>query len=168
MAYIPYIKDYKPFYIQNAAGECYDTAAQWGLVAKSNPYPMLPEPKAPYYTDWKDRNGDAEYVEAMYYEAQEISVTFYVIVYDGATSEATLRDQIWGFFKFIKNGYLCIYDSYTGYGRSKVRYAGYTEESDGFRRTDEYARAIFTVKFKVNEPAVEFTYQNGKIQVYDT
>lgn len=167
MAYVPYIKDYKPFYIQNAAGECYDTAAQWGMVAKSNPYPMLPEPKAPYFTDWKDVSGDDEYVESMAYESQEISVTFYVIVYGGTTSEAVLRDQIWEFFKFVKSGYMYIYDSYTGYGRSKVRYAGYTEESDGFRRTSEYARAIFTVKFKVNEPTVECVYENGKIIVYD-
>lgn len=170
MAYVPYIKGYKPFYIQNQAGECYDTAAQWGLVAKSNPYPMLPVPKAPYYVDWKDANGDDEYAESLYYESQEISVTFYVIAYSGDTSEQTLRDQIWSFFKFVRRGYLSIYDSYTGYGRSYVRYAGYTEESDGFRRTDTFARAIFTVKFKVNEPTVEMTYNSttGEIVTYDT
>ncbi len=168
MAYVPYIKDYKPFYIQNAAGECYDTAAQWGMVAKSNPYPILPEPKAPYYVDWKDSNGDDEYVTAMAYASQEISVTFYVIVYNGDTSEEKLRDQIWSFFKFVRSGYLRIYDAYTGYGRGKVRYAGYTEVSDGFRRTDTYARAIFTVKFKVNEPAVEYYYNNGSILPYET
>ena len=158
MAFVPFIRDYQPFYIQDELS-CYDTASTWGLVAKSNPYPLLPNPKKPYSNDWKDADGDDEYVDEMFYESQDISVQFYVRVQSGSGSELTLRSQIRSFFDFINGKEVTIYDSQTGYGRQKVRHAGYSEDS--FRRTPSYARAIFTVKFKVNDPLTQMTYNSG-------
>ena len=77
MAWLPFINDYKPFYIQTTGDAAAWSTTDYGLVAKSNPYPVMPSPKEPYKNAWKDENGDDEYVTEMYYEAQTISVKFY-------------------------------------------------------------------------------------------
>ena len=78
MAYIPEILNYKPFYIQtDADSEAIDTT-EWGLVAKANPYPLLPTPKQPYKNEWLDEDGDDEYNAQMHYEAIEFDVSFYI------------------------------------------------------------------------------------------
>lgn len=164
MVYIPDIIDYKPFYIQtDADNEAIDTTT-WGLVAKFNPFPILPNPKEPYKNEWLDEDGDDEYNEQMYYEAFEFDVTFYVKV-KGSDAEKTLISQIEDFFSKIRNGEFKIYDSYTGLGRQKVRYAGFNEES--YKRgkivKSDWARAIFSVTFKVNDPVTRITIINGQL-----
>lgn len=159
MAWLPFIRGYRPFYIQTSSdAKAWGTEA-YGLVAKSNPYPVMPSPKTPYSNDYKDGDGDDEYVGVQYYESQEFSVKFYCKVPGGGASEKMLRDQILAFFEKIKQGDFCIYDSYTGIGRRGVRYAGY--EEDSFLARDGFARAIFTVKFKVNDPVTRM-YYNGQ------
>lgn len=164
MPYLPDIKGYKPFYIQTGAdASALDTAASFGMVAKSNPYPLLPEPKEVYSNDWKDEDGDDEYTAGMCYQAFEFDVSFYVKAYssDSASSEAVLRSQVDSFFAKVRSGEFKTYDSYTGVGYKKVRYAGYKEES--FRRRGDWTRAIFTVTFKVNSPTARTKYSSGSI-----
>ena len=160
MAYIPDIIDYKPFYIQTDADEVAVDTTQWGLVAKSNPFPILPTPKDPYKNEWLDEDGDDEYNTQMYYESFEFDVTFYVKTL-GSDSEQVLRGQIESFFSKIRNGEFKIFDSYTGLGRRKVRYAGYSEED--FKKNDKWSRAIFSVTFKVNDPITRIIFNSGKL-----
>lgn len=165
MAYIPDIVNYQPFLIQKDEENAYavDTTT-WGLVAKSNPFPLLPTPKEPYKNEWLDEEGNDEYVAEMHYESFEFDVEFYIKT-KGENSEATLRSQIDGFFGHIKSGNLLIYDSYTGLGRKDVRYAGYSEGS--FKRkmdgSDKWSRAIFTITFKVNDPITRIVLRNGRL-----
>ena len=159
MAWLPFINNYKPFYIQTSGDAKAWSTEKYGLVAKSNPYPIMPSPKTPYNNDWKDEHGDDEYVSTQYFEAQEISVKFYCKVPEGGDSEKILRNQISDFFAKIKNGEFYIYDDYTGIGRRKVHYAGY--EEDSFVAHDDYARVIFTVKFKVNDPLTAMYYDEA-------
>lgn len=186
MAYIPEILNYKPFYIQtDADSEAIDTT-EWGLVAKANPYPLLPTPKQPYKNEWLDEDGDDEYNAQMHYEAIEFDVSFYIKTFDEQliapmsipndvqiqpnlhkfTAEGKMRTQIEAFFAKIKNGEFMIYDSYTGIGRRGVRYAGYKEDS--YKRRDSFpngwARAVFTVTFKVNDPITRIIPINGKLR----
>lgn len=164
MPYLPDIKDYKPFYIQtDADASAIDTAASFGMVAKSNPYPLLPEPKDVYRNEWKDEDGDDEYTAKMYYESFEFDVSFYVKAYSSGSvsSEAVLRSQVDSFFSKVKAGEFKTYDSYTGVGYQKVRYAGYKEDS--FLRRGSWTRAIFTVTFKVNSPTARTGYSGGSI-----
>lgn len=164
MPYTPDIKDYKPFYIQTGADDAaVDTAAAFGMVAKSNPYPLLPEPKEVYSNDWRDEDGDDEYVVAMRFKAFEFDVSFYVKAYGSgvASSEAVLRSQVDGFFDKVRSGEFKTYDSYTGVGYGKVRYAGYKEES--FLRRRGWTRAIFTVTFKVNDPVARVALSGGQL-----
>lgn len=164
MAYIPDIIDYKPFYIQTDADSAAIDTTTWGLVAKSNPYPILPTPKEVYANKWLDENGDDEFNAQMYYESFEFEVSFYTKTI-GSNAESTMVSQIESFFDKIRNGEFKIYDSYTGIGRQSVRYAGFGEEE--FRRgltiSNEWARAIFAVRFKVNDPVTRIGISNGQL-----
>ena len=118
MAYAPNIADYKPFWIQSGTNAARDTATSWGMVAKTNPYPLLPTPKEPYKNDWKDESGDDEYNAVMHYEPIEFSVQFYIKTFKTPTksAEQVLREQMDSFFDAVKNGEFKIYDAYTGIG----------------------------------------------------
>ncbi len=166
MPYLPTITGYKPFYIQcdnDTAAQ--DTAAVWGLVAKTNPYPALPEPKDVYSNDFLDEDGDDEYNAEMHYGSFTFDVGFYIKAYASGTRPATdvLRSQMAAFFGHIRNGEFSVYDAYTGLGRRKVRYAGYEEADGGFKARDDWARLIFSVTFKVNDPVTAMTLTDGKI-----
>lgn len=164
MVYIPDIIDYKPFYIQTDADDVAIDTTAWGMVAKTNPFPALPTPKEVYKNEWLDEDGDDEYNAQMHYESFEFDVQFYVKTI-GENAESALLSQIDSFFEKVKAGEFMIYDSYTGLGRRKVRYAGFN--SDEYKRrykvTEDWARAIFSVTFKVNDPITQITLSNGKL-----
>ena len=164
MAYFPDIVNYHPFYIQTDVDDAAIDTKEWGMVAKTNPFPALPTPKEPYKNNWLDENGDDEYNKKMYYESFEFDVQFYVKTI-GTNAEAVLLSQIEGFFAKIKEGEFMIYDSHTGLGRQKVRYAGFNSEEykRRFQATKDWARAIFTITFKVNDPITRVTMINGKL-----
>lgn len=163
MVYIPDIVDYKPFYIQAESDSVAKNTIEWGLVAKVNPYPLLPNPKQPYSNSWNDENGDDEWCEKMYYESIEFTVSFYIKAFDseGKTAKELVRNQIDDFFAYIRDGEFRIYDSYNGIGRRKVRYAGY--EEDQFISRSDWAKAIFSIKFKVNDPVTRMVLSNKSI-----
>lgn len=155
------ISGYKPFYLQKANSfTLVDTRTQWGMVAKSNPYPLLPSPKEPYVNDWKDEDGHDEYNAKMYYEPIEFDVSFYVKAYaDGGTSAVSvLRGWIQSFFEYVREGEFRTYDSYTGIAFRKVRFNGY--DQDYFRARDSWAAATITVKFKANDPTTVLSLQS--------
>lgn len=173
-AFIPHMKGYKPFYIQTTevpeSGEpvvaCHDTT-EWGLVAKTNPYSALPTPKEPYRNEWPGEDGDDEYTAQMHYEAFEMQVGFYVKCFGSGTQTAVevLRSQLDSFFSAIKQGEFEVFDSYTGLGFRKVRYAGYGEED--FLSREDWARLTFTATFKVNDPVTRMIYSGGSITEVD-
>lgn len=168
MVYIPDIIDLQPFYIQTEADSVARSTTEWGLVPKTNPYPILPNPKEPYKNEWADENGDEEYTTKMYYQSMEISVDFYVKAFDSeeGTAQSLIRKQIDGFFSLISNGEFMIYDSYTGIGRQKVRYAGYDESAYKRRnQSQNWASAIFTIRFKVNDPITRIVLSDNKLVV---
>lgn len=165
MTYIPNILDYKPFYIQTSADQMAIDTTYWGMVAKTNPLTAMPDPKDPYKNDWKDEDGVEEYVGRIYYKPIEFEVEFFVKTYDegGVSSITLLNQQMNQFFEKIRNGEFMVYDSYTGIGRQKVRYAGYSEES--FKARDKWSRAIFKIKFVANDPISKVVLSNGKLAV---
>ena len=164
MVYIPDIIDYKPFYIQTKTDVVARDTQEWGMVAKINPYPLLPNPKDPYKNERHDQHGDEEWCDKMYYESIVFDVSFYIKAYDNEESSAEdlIRDQVESFFGLIKQGDFKTYDAYNGIGRQKVRYAGYSEES--FIRRRNWARAIFRITFKANDPITRMTIRDGKIE----
>ena len=165
MPYIPIIAHYHPFYIQSDTDAlALDTAANWGMVAMTNPYSILPKAKTPYKTSWLDEDGDDEYAGELYFEAQEISVKFYVKTYDtgGVSAQEVMNTQLRNFFAKIKSGQFRIYDSDSRIGRQKVRYVDYAEEGKRIEG-DGWVVARFTVRFKVNDPVTMMVMSNGSI-----
>jgi len=160
------IPNYKPFYIQygeNATAT--DTKSAWGMVAKTNPYPLLPTPKDPYKNDWKDEDGDDEYTTYMHYKGFEMEVEFYMKAKDGesTTAAADLYASAWSFFTAVREGNFRIYDDYTKMGFQRVRYAGSDFDDNTFKERNGVATVMFTVKFKVNDPVTRMTLSNGVI-----
>lgn len=168
--YVPDIAGYKPFYIQTADDSvAIDTAAEWGLVAKSNPAPVMPNPKDPYKNDFKDENGDDEACDAMFYEAFTMKVQFYAKAFAddaaGLTAAAVLNGQLRLFFQKIASGEFSIYDSYTGLGYRNVRYAGCSDSSVDYLTRDGWARIILEIEFKVNDPITRMALSDGSLSV---
>lgn len=163
MAYIYPMSNYKPFYIQTTNDTSAHDTTEWGLIAKTNPYVALPDPKDCYKNDWKDEDGDDEYNAQIHYKAFTFDVKFIVKTFDtqSDTAEKVMRGQLDTFFAKIKQGEFKIYDAFNGLGRQKVRYAGYKQ--DDFRRCDNWARSIFTITFKVNDPITRMKLNNGSI-----
>jgi hypothetical protein len=164
MVYIPDIVNYQPFYIQTDADTMAVDTTTWGMVAKTNPFPALPTPKEPYKNEWLDESGDDEYNAQMHYEAFEFDVQFYVKA-KGVNAEKQLLSQIESFFDKIKEGEFMVYDSHTGLGRQKVRYAGFNAEEykRRYKATSDWARVIFSVTFKVNDPITRIELVGGKL-----
>lgn len=163
MVYIPDIVDYKPFYIQAEGDSVAKDTTEWGLVAKTNPFPVLPTPKEPYKNEWKDENGDDEWCDEMYYESIEMTVSFYIKTFGGSEGPSVelLHKQINDFFTYIRNGKLKIYDSYTGIGRGDVRYAGYSEGT--YKNRQNWTSTTFEIKFKINDPITQYRLVNNTI-----
>ena len=113
MIHIPDIVNYKPFFIQREGDAVASDTTEWGLVAKVNPYPLLPTPKEPFKNEWMDENGDDEWVESMHYQSIEFSVSFYIKAYDSdeGTAEQVIRERVDQFFSVIRQGEFSVYDS---------------------------------------------------------
>lgn len=168
--YVPDIVGYKPFYIQTSEdSSAIDTAAAWGLIAKSNPAPMLPSPKEPYKNDFKDENGDDEYNDSMFYEAFSFTVQFYVKAFadsvTGETAEAVLNNQVRSFFEKIASKEFAVYDSYTGIGYRSVRYAGCNRDSIEYKARGDWAQMFLEIEFKVNDPVTRMRLTSGSLTV---
>lgn len=167
MAYKPLLRDYRPFYIQTSgANTATDIYQQYGIVIQNHPYPILPEPKSPYSNDLPDANGEQEYNSTLVYKPQEFSYNCAVVV-DGPVNETSMRacrSQIQSFFDVIKQGEFKIFDSYTDIGFQKVRYAGGSVDSGSYKSVGTgYTRALFTVKFKANDPVTRMVLVDGAI-----
>lgn len=139
----------------------------YGFVAKSQPYPMLPNPKTPYGNNWLCENGEEEYVNAIYYEPISFSVSFFARA-KGAAAPADLREAMALFFGDVKEGYFSIFDAYTSIGRKDVRYDGFEEDAfstDNFPEQGDYiARIIFSLSFKCNAPTTFMKMTNNRIE----
>ena len=164
MSYIPDIIDYKPFYIQTDADEMAIDTTHWGMVARVNPFPILPTPKEVYRNEWLDEDGDDEYNAQMHYEAFEFEVQFHIITI-GASAVQDLISQVEDFFVKIMHGEFKVYDSYTAIGRRKVRYAGGHGENfrERVRKGVGKASCDLTITFKANDPITRVTLVDGKL-----
>lgn len=161
MPYTPAISDYKPFYIQSPGDEYAWDTRDYGLVAKSQPYPDNIEVKEPFKNDWHDENGDDEYLgrsidsvwtSAIKLKASEFTVDFYIKTFKqaGVPAVVALNDLRSQFRSKIVYRPFNLYDSWNGRGYKNVRFV--SDEVVEQDITDEEAWMIFSVKFKVNDP----------------
>lgn len=166
MPYVPAISNYKPFYIQNGTdASAWDTTT-YGLVAQTQPFPDNYEVKEPYRNDWRDENGDDEYVAALRRKAFEFTVKFYVKAYpttgqNAKTAIQVLNGQLADFRGKIIPGEFKVWDSWQEKGFQGVRFVKDSVENREI--TDDYAWVILAVTFKVNDPSTAVSYANNAI-----
>lgn len=163
MLYVPPIRDYQPFYIQLSGSQtATDIKTAYSVIVKTHDYPSYRKPKEPYKNDWKDENGDDEYVAQMYYEAFTFRAEC-VMFAKGETARADLTASVRAFMDALV-GEFKTFDAWTGFGFQKVRLSEFRMPSDGdFDEMDGMARVIFAVDFKVNDPVTKMKLQNGAI-----
>ena len=173
MLYVPPIRDYQPFYIQSStASSATNILNTFKVVIKTHEYPSYRKPKEPYRNDWKDEHGDDEYLAQMFYESFTFKAEC-VMLASGSTARADLKAGVLAFQNALA-GEFKVYDSWTGFGFQHVRLSQFPMPSEGnydafyitnptTRVRTEYARVMFTVEFKVNDPVTQMKLQNNKI-----
>lgn len=134
-----------------------DTFDNWGIVCKDFPFKLHGEAKELPVTDWKDEDGDDEYIpNELKIASYEMDVEF---VYKGDMN--TANTKIKGFLDYLTGrggtgAELMVYDTYTKIGRQKVRFV--SVDPDVFYRQEEGGDVIvFVVTFKVNDPVTDIT-----------
>lgn len=170
MPYIPAMRDYHPFFIQTDDDTTMlDTAYEWGLVAKANLYPALPEMKDPYSNDWDDEDGLDEYLTETHFKEFDTTVSFYVktISMLDAPAALLLREQVRSFFEKIRSGSFRVYDSYSQVGYQNVRFV--KADNEDFLARGDWARMTFEVTFRVNDPVTRMLpYEGSIVEGYHT
>lgn len=134
-----------------------DTLSNWGIVCKDFPFKLYGEAKELSSRDWKDEDGDDEYIpDELKIAAYEIDVEF---VYKGDMN--TANTKIRGFLDYLTGrggtgAELMVYDTYTKIGRQSVRYVS-VDEDIFFRQEGGNDVVVFVVTFKVNDPLTDIT-----------
>ena len=138
-----------------------DTLDNWGIVCKDFPFKLYGEAKELPSHDWKDEDGDDEYIpDVLPIAAYEMEVEFAYKV-DMFTANSNIK----GFLDYLtgREGdgaeFMC-YDTFTRIGRQKMRFVSVSE--DIFHRdqnNSEYGCdvIVFSVTFTVNDPVTDIT-----------
>lgn len=169
MLYVPPISDYKPFYIQFATGSAIDILSQYSVIVKAHDYPMAFKAKEPYKNQFKDENGDDEYIPAGGLKIEAFTFKLECAMFarptaNTKTENEVLSDGIRAFRNALKSGAFKTYDAYTGFGFKDVRLSEFPNpDQDAFDAMDGMARVIFTVVLKVNDPVTHMVLSNSNI-----
>ena len=157
MPYVPSIRNYKPFYIQtDSDASAWDTR-DYGMIVQEQPFPDNYEVKDPYKNDWHDESGDDEYTAIMPRKAFEYTIKLFIQA-NTISQINSLRDS---FRTKISSGSFKIWDSWQDRGFASVRFV--SDKVEVRRITDDYARLIFSVTLKVNDPVTRVVLSNGSI-----
>ena len=134
-----------------------DTLDNWGIVCKEFPFKLYGEAKELPSHDWKDEDGDDEYIPSkLPIASYEVEVEF---AYKGVMDSANA--SIKGFLDYLtgRDGSgveLMVYDTYTKIGKQHVRFVSVSD--DVFHRQEEGGDVVvFSVAFKVNDPVTDIT-----------
>ena len=157
MIYVPPITDYRPFYVQYSGGKALDLRDEYAVVVKAHDYPLALTPKAVYANNWKDEDGEEEYIGLKGLFFEPFTYTLECVMFARAASQdvavADLTAGMRGFVNALARGLFRVYDAWTGYGFQNVRLAEVPMPQEGsFTAWEGGARLIFSVKMKVNDP----------------
>lgn len=143
---------YKPFLVRKLKNNSLvRDSLEWGIKVKSVPFKVFPDMKDIPSYDWKDSNGDDEYLpDNPTYKSYEMECEFLFIGEHG-----TANDKIRSFISYLStDGYFSIYDTYTKIGRTKVRYVSNSPDIL-YRRDNSDDKVIFKLTLKVTDPITE-------------
>lgn len=150
------------------------SSEEWGIYLSETPFIPFPEVKELYSNEWKDENGDDEYIpDEPVYKSQELEFTF---AYTGDYGTATT--QIRSFLNYLAyGGSFMFWVGCSNLGRCSCRYANYENDAQCFVQKvyeggeeKEIETVTFVVTIKVNDPAtlVRPIYENGVVKELTT
>lgn len=155
---------YAPIYIQKKGGSAINTTV-YGVYCSKFPFRLIGDAKELPNNDWKDENGDDEYIPSkLPIKAYTIEVDF---SYKGSMN--TAQTNIGNFIRFISGqdgtgSELMVYDDFVKIGRQKVRYDGCSDDATLFVRTPSEGDVVtFKVKFKVDDPVTNVTLSGSNL-----
>lgn len=134
-----------------------DTLDNWGIVCKDFPFKMYGEAKELPSNDWKDEDGDDEYIPSeLKIASYELEVEF---VYKGDMN--TANTNIKAFLDYLTGrggtgAEFMVYDTFTKIGRQHVRFVS-VDDDIFWRQEDGGDVVVFVVTFKVNDPVTDIT-----------
>ena len=150
------------------------SSEEWGMALTTMPSVPYPKMKELYKNDWKDENGDDEFVpDEPVFEAQELELGF---TYSGEYGTATT--QIRSFLNYLAyGGEFMMWIGGSDYGRKSCRYESYADDAQCFTqkvyengKEKDLEMVKFKVTIKVNDPVtlVRPQYQNGAVKELTT
>lgn len=134
-----------------------DTLDNWGIVCKEFPFKLYGEAKELPSHDWKDEDGDDEYIPSkLPIASYEMEVEF---AYKGEMNSANTNIKDFLFYLTGRDGSgveLMVYDTYTKIGRQHIRFVNVNEDVL-YRQEEGGDVVVFSVTFKVNDPVTDIT-----------
>ena len=163
MLIVPNISDYRPFYIQLKTGFAINILDTYKVVVKAREYPSSLKVKEPYKNNWKDRNGDEEYIaeDGLKFEAFNLKLdcAMFASAASTDTAIADIQAGMRAFQNALARGFMFTYDAYTGFGFRDVRLQEFpTPPEDAYDVWNGNTRLLFPVTLKVNDPKTQMRY----------
>jgi len=136
--------------------ETKETGSDFGFYGMEIPFMMQAEAKEPSRNDWKDEDGDDEYIpqNGLRIQAFEIEIK---LGYKG--SKDTANAKLEAFLKYLtgrdgSGARMKIYSTYTKIGYNEVRFVSISDDAELVRDTDGDI-LIVTITLKVNDPVTK-------------
>lgn len=147
-------------YVQKIAGdglaeaEVKELGADFGFYGMEIPFVLAADVKEPSKNDWKDEDGDDEYLPA---EGLRLSAFDFELKlgYKGSRDSANARLEALLEYLTGRDGTgprFKIYSTYTGKGYNDVRFSGLSDDAE-LVRDDGGDILVVTITLKVNDPA---------------
>lgn len=136
--------------------ETKETGSDFGFYGMEIPFTMQPEAKEPSKNDWKDEDGDDEYLpdNGLRMKAFEIEIK---LGYKGTKDTANAKLE--SFLKYLtgRDGSgtrMKIYSTYTKIGYNDVRFVSLNDDAELVRDADGDI-LIVAITLKVNDPVTK-------------
>lgn len=122
---------------------------EWGIMPTSASMQVASEVKELPSNDWKDENGDDEYIpDEVVFKAYQQEISF---AYKGEDPSGDIRR----FIEYLAyGGAFSMYDERTKTGRQKVRFVKYDTDAE-YIPEDGTSTVLFAITLKVNDPITE-------------
>ena len=127
---------------ETAGATVTDTISAFGMYCMDIPFLMATKAKEPSKREWKDEDGDDEYIpaEGLKMSSYEMSVKF----------------GMKGDKDYLRGGTTKLYCDYTKIGRQNVRFVSIGEDATLVRDANGDL-LIIKITFKVNDPVTDIT-----------
>lgn len=150
--------EYHEIYIRDTSGTMF-RASEYGIYAVDVPYIDRPTAKEPYKNEWHDEDGDDEYTEQLFFEAQEYEFTCgykqFNMIDRTHDFEKELAQALGTLFYDID----AIYFECGHWGRKNVRLIGVATDAYVFEDGSGQSILTFKVKLKINDPMTRIKLQ---------